>query len=133
MDAPPSLGLLTLNILAASTHVLVPMQCEFYALEGLSQLMKTLEVVRKRINPGLSVAKVLLTMYDPRSKLTQQVSQEVMNYFGEKVSKIPIPKNVRLGEAPSFGKPAVTCFPDSKGAMAYLSFVEEVLQDCAAV
>lgn len=130
LDAPPSLGLLTINILTASTHVLVPMQCEFYALEGLSQLMKTLDVVRKRINPQLSIAKVLLTMYDPRSKLTQQVSQEVIHYFGEKVSKIPIPKNVRLGEAPSFGKPAVTCFPDSKGAIAYLKFVEEVLEQC---
>ncbi|HEY0868083.1 MAG TPA: ParA family protein [Fimbriimonas sp.] len=132
MDSPPSLGLLTINILSAADAVLVPMQCEFYALEGLSQLLKTVDVVRKRINPGLKVAKVLLTMYDPRNRLTQQVTQEVQAYFGNKVSHVAIPRNVRLSESPSFGEPAVVRFPASKGAGAYLDFVDEVLSECAA-
>lgn len=132
IDAPPSLGLLTINILASAEGIVVPMQCEFYALEGLSQLMKTVEVVRKKLNPGLSIAKVLFTMYDPRSRLTQQVASEISNYFGSKVSETAIPKNVRLGEAPSFGEAAITLFPGSKGAMAYLKFVEEVLEECVA-
>lgn len=127
IDAPPSLGILTVNILAACHGVLVPMQCEFYALEGLSQLMKTIDVVRRRINPRLEIAKVLLTMYDPRNKLTQQVSDEVTAFFGEKVSKVAIPRNVRLSEAPGFGSPAVDLFPESKGADAYMRFVAEVL------
>jgi chromosome partitioning protein len=132
MDAPPSLGLLTINILAVAEGVLVPMQCEFYALEGLSQLLKTIDVVRRRINPGLRVAKVLLTMFDPRNRLTQQVTQEVRDYFGEKVSGIVIPRNVRLSEAPSFGEAAVRRYPTSKGAGAYIDFVDEVLSECAA-
>lgn len=127
IDAPPSLGILTINILGASDAVLVPMQCEFYALEGLSQLIKTVDVVRRRINPGLQIAKVLLTMYDPRNKLTQQVTEEVRGYFGEKVATTVIPRNVRLSEAPGHGEPAVWMFPGSKGAEAYMSFVEEVL------
>lgn len=132
MDAPPSLGLLTINILAACDSVLVPMQCEFYALEGLSQLLKTVDVVRRRINPSLKVAKVLLTMYDPRNRLTQQVKHEVKEYFGEKVSQVVIPRNVRLSESPSFGEAAVQLFPKSKGASAYLSFVDEVVETCGA-
>jgi chromosome partitioning protein len=131
LDAPPSLGLLTINILAAADRVLVPMQCEFFALEGLSQLLKTVEVVRRRINPSLGVGKVLLTLYDSRNKLTQQVTQEVVGYFGDKVSKVVIPRNVRLSESPSFGEPAVVRFPGSKGAGAYLNFVEEMLEQCA--
>jgi chromosome partitioning protein len=130
LDAPPSLGLLTINILSTAEAVLVPMQCEFYALEGLSQLLKTVDVVRKRINPKLKVAKVLLTMYDPRNRLTQQVTQEVRDYFGDKVSQIVIPRNVRLSESPSFGEAAVVRFPSSKGAGAYTDFVEEVIQGC---
>jgi chromosome partitioning protein len=130
-DAPPSLGLLTINVLAASDAVLVPMQCEFYALEGLSQLLRTVDVVRKRINPNLKVAKVLLTMYDARNRLSQQVTEEVRGYFGEKVSSTVIPRNVRLSESPSFGEPAITRFPTSKGAGAYGQFVEEVLSECA--
>lgn len=132
LDSPPSLGLLTINILAVADEVLVPMQCEFYALEGLSQLLKTIDVVRRRINPKLKVGKVLLTMVDARSKLTQQVSQEVRDYFGDKVSATVIPRNIRLSEAPSFGEPAVTRFPSSKGAGAYSEFVNEVLRECAA-
>lgn len=130
LDGPPSLGLLTINILAAVDRVLVPMQCEFYALEGLSQLLKTVDVVRRRINPGLQIGKVVLTMHDPRSRLTQQVAQEVGDYFGEKLSGVVIPRNVRLGEAPSFGEPALMKFPQSKGAAAYQNFVDEVLQEC---
>lgn len=127
LDAPPSLGLLTINILAAADEVLVPMQCEFYALEGLSQLLKTIEVVRKRINPNLSVAQILLTMYDPRNRLTAQVEREVKDYFGDKVAATVIPRNIRLSESPSFGEAAVVRFPSSKGAAAYLQFVDEVL------
>lgn len=130
LDGPPSLGILTINILAASDAVLVPMQAEFFALEGLSQLLKTVELVKRRINPKLHVAKVLMTMHDPRSKLNQQVSQEVSQFFGEKVSKTPIPRNVRLSEAPSFGEAALTRFPTSKGADAYRKFVDEVILQC---
>lgn len=132
MDSPPSLGLLTINIMAAVESILVPMQCEFYALEGLSQLLKTVEMVRRRINPNLSVRKVLFTMHDPRNRLTQQVREEVVGYFGDKVSKVVIPRNVRLSEAPGFGEPAVSRFPTSKGAGAYTDFVNEVIVECAA-
>lgn len=132
LDAPPSLGLLTINILSFAEAVLVPMQCEFYALEGLTQLMKTIEVVRRRINPGLHITKVLLTMYDPRNRLTQQVRDEVAEFFGEKVSSVAIPRNVRLSEAPSFGESAIQRFPTSKGSEAYQDFVDEVLSTCAA-
>jgi chromosome partitioning protein len=132
-DAPPSLGLITINILSACDEVLVPLQCEFYSLEGLSQLMKTIDVVKRRINPQLRIAKVLLTMNDPRNKLAQNVKDEVDAFFGEKVSKVSIPRNVRLSEAPSFGEAAVTRFPASKGASAYMSFVDEVIGQCVAV
>ena len=132
LDAPPSLGLLTINVLAAAEEVLVPMQCEFYALEGLSQLLKTIDVVRRRINPSLTVARVLLTMYDPRSRLTMQVQQEIGDYFGEKVARAVIPRNVRLSESPGFGQAAVTKFPESKGANAYMEFVDEVIENCVA-
>lgn len=132
MDAPPSLGLLTINILTAADSVLVPMQCEFYALEGLSQLLKTVDVVRRRINPGLKVARVLFTMHDQRSRSTQQVTDEVREYFGDKVSDVRIPRNVRLSESPSFGQAAVERYPTSKGASAYMEFVDEVLDACAA-
>ena len=130
LDGPPSLGILTINILAASDAVLVPMQAEFFALEGLSQLLKTVELVKRRINPKLHVAKVLMTMNDPRSRLNQQVSQEVSQFFGDKVSSNSIPRNIRLSEAPSFGEAALTRFPTSKGADAYRKFVDEVILQC---
>jgi len=130
LDAPPSLGLLTINILSAADAVLVPMQCEFYALEGLSQLLKTVEIVRKRINPKIHIAKVLLTMYDTRNRLTFQVTEEVRTYFGDKVATSVIPRNVRLSESPSFGEAAVGRFPTSKGAEAYMAFVDEVVSEC---
>lgn len=127
-DAPPSLGLITINILAASDGILIPMQCEFYALEGLSQLLRTVDLVKRRIHSTLEISKVLLTLYDPRNRLTLQVAQEVKDFFGDKVSKTVIPKNVRLGEAPGFGKSAIELFPNSKGATAYLQFVDEILR-----
>lgn len=132
VDAPPSLGLLTINILAASDRALVPMQCEYYALEGLSQLVRTIDIVRRRINPNLEIAKVLLTMHDPRNKLTQQVQDEVQGFFDGKVAKAVIPRNVRLSEAPSFGEPAISRFPSSKGSVAYRHLVDEVIKECAA-
>lgn len=132
VDAPPSLGLLTVNVLAACDGLVVPLQSEFYALEGLSHLMKTIEIVRKRINPALEIKRVLLTMVDSRNKLSQQVADEVVEYFGEKVSTNQVPRNVRLGEAPGFGQPAVTLFPESKGAQAYRLFAQEIELLCAA-
>lgn len=126
IDAPPSLGLLTVNVLAACDQVLVPMQCEFYALEGLSQLLKTQELVRKRVNPGLEIGKVVLTMYDTRNRLTEQVANEVRAFFGDKVARTTIPRNVRLSEAPGFGEPAVKLYPESKGAQAYFDLAREV-------
>jgi chromosome partitioning protein len=133
IDSPPSLGLLTINILSASDAVLVPLQCEFYALEGLTQLMRTIELVRRRINPRLEIAKVLLTMYDPRNRLTQQVEEEVRQFFGTKVSDVVIPRNVRLSEAPSHGAAAISLFPTSKGAEAYRAFANEVRELAGSV
>ena len=133
IDAPPSLGLLTVNILAACEKVIVPLQAEFYAMEGISHLLATIDVVKRRINPRLEVAKVLLTMYDSRNNLAVSVAEEVQGYFGTKVSRVIIPRNVRLSEAPSFGQPALKCFPDSKGAVAYRELVDEVLLECAAL
>lgn len=131
IDAPPSLGILTINIMGASNGLIVPMQCEFYALEGLSQLIKTIDIVRRRINPSLLIEMVVLTMVDQRSKLTQQVMEEVHTFFGDKVAKTLVPRNVRLSEAPGHGESAVELFPSSKGAMAYKELTDEVLKLCA--
>jgi chromosome partitioning protein len=133
IDAPPSLGLLAVNILAACEKIIVPLQTEFYAMEGISHLLKTIDIVKRRINPRLEVAKVLLTMYDGRNNLAQNVVEEVQGYFGTKVSHVVIPRNVRLSEAPSFGEPALTRFPESKGAIAYRELVDEVLRECVAL
>ena len=127
IDCPPSLGLLTVNVLAAASHVIMPIQCEYYALEGISQLLRTIELVRQHLNPGLDVAKVLLTMFDYRTNLSQQVTEEVRRFFGEKVSGVVVPRNVRLSEAPSHGKPIIAYDPKSKGAEAYTKFTEEVI------
>jgi chromosome partitioning protein len=132
LDAPPSLGLLTINILVASDKLLVPMQCEFFAMEGVSQLVRTVEMVKRRLNPGLEIAKVVLTMHDPRNRSTQEVAAELSGYFGSIVSKVVIPRNVRLSEAPSYGESAVEAFPGSKGAIAYAGLTEEVLSECVA-
>jgi len=127
IDCPPSLSLLTVNALAAADEVLIPMQCEYYALEGLSDLVGTIKRVRAHINPRLEIAGLLRTMYDPRNALSHQVSQQLVEHFGDKVYRTLVPRNVRLAEAPSFGAPAVRWDRASKGAQAYLALVDEVL------
>ncbi|MGE0002687.1 MAG: ParA family protein [Fimbriimonadaceae bacterium] len=133
VDSPPSLGLLTVNVLAACDAIVVPMQCEFFALEGVAQLLRTVELVKRRINPDLRVAKVVLTMYDTRNRLTQQVEDEVVGFFQGTVSGVRIPRNVRLSEAPGHGRPAVEMYPSSKGSEAYRELVKEVLAECAVL
>lgn len=127
IDCPPSLGLLTLNSLTASDKVLVPIQCEFYALEGLSMLMNTVKLVRKNLNPTLDVEGVVLTMYDSRTNLSTQVVGEVKKFFKNKVYETIIPRSVRLGEAPSYGLPINRYAPNSAGAIAYRNLAEEML------
>jgi chromosome partitioning protein len=131
VDTPPSLGLLTINCLTACEKAIVPIQCEYYALEGISQLMRTIDLVRRRLNPNLRIDHVLLTMKDPRLRLAQQVEEEVRGYFGGIVSPVVIPRNVRLSEAPSFGLPVVVYDPKSRGAEAYRQFALEVMGDDA--
>jgi chromosome partitioning protein len=128
IDCPPSLSLLTLNGLVAAQSVLIPMQCEYYALEGLTDLIGTIKRVRANLNPTLEIAGLLRTMFDTRNTLAQQVSDQLEAHFGEKVYRSIVPRNVRLAEAPSFGIPAVLWDPESKGAQAYLALAEEVLQ-----
>ncbi|MGQ9454889.1 MAG: ParA family protein [Armatimonadota bacterium] len=127
LDCPPSLGLLTVNVLTAAQFVILPIQCEYYALEGISQLLRTIELVRQHLNPGLEIAFVLLTMFDYRTNLSQQVVDEVRRFFGDKVSPVLVPRNVRLSEAPSHGKPITRYDPKSKGAEAYRKFATEVM------
>lgn len=126
LDCPPSLDLLTLNALTAANEVLIPIQCEYYALEGLTQLMRSIRMVRQELNPDLEVGGVLLTMFDPRTNLSRQVAEEVRSFFGERVFKTIIPRNVRLSEAPSFGMPVSLYAPKSTGAEAYAAVAEEV-------
>ena len=128
IDCPPSLGLLTINSLTAVDSVLIPIQCEFYALEGVSQLMSTIELVKKSLNPKLEIEGVILSMFDGRTNLSLQVVQEVKKYFGGKVYSTVIPRNVRLAEAPSYGMPITEYDPKSKGAEAYQNFAEEFLE-----
>ncbi len=128
IDCPPSLSLLTINALAASDSVLIPVQAEYYALEGLSQLLEVFQLVRSGLNPDLNLLGVLLTMYDSRTGLSEQVKNEVKNYFGEKVFDTVIPRNVRLAEAPSHGKPISEYDKWSKGARAYKQLAKEVHQ-----
>lgn len=127
IDAPPSLGMLTLNTLAAADTVLIPIQCEFYALEGLSQLLNTVRIVQKNLNPKLQIEGVLLTMFDSRLNLSKQVADEAKEYFGPKVYRTTIPRNVRIAEAPSFGQPIVLYDILSVGAKSYLSLAKEVI------
>lgn len=127
IDCPPSLGLLTINSLAAVDSVLVPIQCEFYALEGVSQLVSTIELVKRSLNPKLEIQGVILSMFDGRTNLSLQVVQEVKRYFGNKVYATVIPRNVRLAEAPSYGMPITEYDPKSKGAEAYGDFADEFL------
>jgi chromosome partitioning protein len=128
IDTPPSLGLLTLNALVAADGVLVPLQCEYLALEGLAALIQTIELVAAELNPRLELEGLLLTMYDARNNLCQQVAREARDHFGSKVFRTVVPRNVRLSEAPSHGKPALLYDISSKGAMAYLQLAEEFLE-----
>ncbi|TQR20026.1 ParA family protein [Psychrobacillus vulpis] len=129
IDCPPSLGLLTINSLTASDAIIIPVQCEFYALEGLSQLLSTIRLVQKHLNKSLEIDGVLLTMFDARTNLGIQVIEEVKKYFQEKVYKTIIPRNVRLSEAPSHGEPIIIYDPKSRGAEVYLDLAKEVIRN----
>ena len=131
IDCPPSLGLLTVNALAAASEVLIPIQCEYYALEGLSQLLKNIELVQAHLNPDLAVSTVLLTMYDGRTRLASQVADEVRNHFGDRVLSTVIPRSVRVSEAPSYGQTVVTYDPTSSGALAYREAARELARQSA--
>jgi chromosome partitioning protein len=128
IDCPPSLGLLTINALTASDSVLIPVQCEYFALEGLGQLLNTIKIVRQHLNPDLDIEGVLLTMYDSRTRLSNQVTDEVKRYFDDRMFTSVISRNVRLAEAPSFGKPAILYDATSVGAKNYLSLAREIIQ-----
>ena len=130
VDCPPSLGLLTLNALSGVDSVMIPIQCEYYALEGLSQLLGTIRIVQKNLNPRLEIEGVLLTMYDPRLNLARQVKAEAEEYFGDKVYRTVIPRNVRLSEAPSFGKPVILYDILSPGAASYMKLAQELIERC---
>jgi chromosome partitioning protein len=127
LDCPPALNLLTVNALVAANAVLIPMQCEYYALEGLSDLVETLKRVRDNLNPSLEIDGLLRTMYDPRNTLAQQVSRDLMTHFGDKVYRTIVPRNVRLAEAPSYGMPVLALDRKSKGALAYLALAGEMI------
>ena len=129
IDCPPSLGLITLNAFTASDSVIIPVQCEYYALEGLGQLLNTVNLVKKHLNKKLEIEGALLTMYDIRTNLSNQVVKEVKKYFGDKVFKNVIPRNVRLSEAPSYGMPITEYDPHSKGARSYMKFAKEFIKN----
>ncbi len=128
VDCPPSLNMLTVNALVAANGVLIPMQCEYYALEGLAALMNTIEQIRETVNPELEIEGLLRTMYDPRNSLTLDVSEQITEYFGDKVYRSIIPRNVRLAEAPSHGIPALKYDKSSRGAIAYLALAGEIIR-----
>ena len=128
IDCPPSLGLLTINALVASDAVLIPLQCEFYALEGLSHLMRTIELVRTNLNANLVIQGIVLTMYDRRNKFTEQIESDVRSYFGEQVYNAVIPRNIRMSEAPSHGKPALIYDMRCSGSQAYIQLASELLK-----
>ncbi len=133
IDCPPALSMLTLNGLCAAHGVIIPMQCEYYALEGLSDLVNTIKIVHAKMNPELKVIGLLRVMFDPRMMLSQQVSSQLEKHFGDKVFKSIIPRNVRLAEAPSYGIPGVVFDPTSKGAQAYIAFGKELVARIATV
>jgi chromosome partitioning protein len=133
IDCPPSLGLLTLNVLTAADAVIIPIQCEYYALEGISQLLNTIRLVQQNFNPALAIDGVLLTMFDTRINLARQVASDAREYFGGKVFRTVIPRNVRLAEAPSFGKPILMYDVQSVGAKSYLSVAQELLRRVEAL
>ena len=126
IDCPPSLGLLTVNALVAAPEVLIPIQCEYYALEGLEQLLRTVELVKNHLNPTLKVSTILLTMFDSRTRLASQVADEVRSHFGDLVLGSVIPRSVRVSEAPSYGQSVITYDPGSSGAVAYLQAAKEM-------
>lgn len=128
LDCPPSLSMLTINGLAAADGIIIPMQCEYYALEGLTDLMTTVQRITQVVNPNLEIEGILRTMYDPRNSLTKEVSQQLTEFFGDKVYRTCIPRNVRLAEAPSYGLPALIYDKASRGAMAYLALAGEMLR-----
>ena len=128
IDCPPALNMLTINALVAADGVVIPMQCEYYALEGLSALMDTIRAIQERINPTLKIEGILRTMYDPRNKLTSEVNGQLFNYFGDAVYRTVVPRNVRLAEAPSYGKPVIKYDRQSRGAIAYLALAGELLR-----
>ncbi len=128
IDCPPALNMLTINSLVAADGVVIPMQCEYYALEGLSALMDTIRAIQERINPTLKIEGILRTMYDPRNKLTSEVNGQLFNYFGDAVYRTVVPRNVRLAEAPSYGKPVIKYDRQSRGAIAYLALAGELLR-----
>jgi chromosome partitioning protein len=129
IDCPPSLGLLTINSLTAAHSVIIPLQCEYYALEGLGQLLKTIRLIKQSLNPKLEIEGILLTMFDSRNNLSHQVAQEVRNHFKDKVFRTIIPRNIRLSEAPSYGKPVLLYDIHSKGAESYLNLAREIMTD----
>lgn len=131
IDCPPALNVLTINALVASNSVMIPMQCEYFALEGLSALIATVRKIRETLNPKLSIEGLLRTMFDGRNSLSNEVSRQLQTHFGDKVYKTVVPRNVRLAEAPSYGEPAITYAPDSKGAKAYIQLADEILQIAA--
>jgi chromosome partitioning protein len=131
LDNPPSLNLLTVNALAASSGVIIPMQCEYYALEGISALVGTIDKINKRLNPELKIEGILRTMFDPRMSLTKDVSNHLVEYFGDKVYRTVIPRNIRLAEAPSHGLPALLYDKNSRGSMAYLALAGELIRKTA--
>lgn len=128
IDCPPSLNMLTINALVAADGVVIPMQCEYYALEGLSALMDTINAIRDQLNPELKIEGILRTMYDPRNKLTSEVNGQLLNYFGDAVYRTVVPRNIRLAEAPSYGKPVIKYDRQSRGAIAYLALAGELLR-----
>ncbi|MFI7037740.1 ParA family protein [Microbispora rosea] len=133
IDCPPSLGLLTVNAMAAAQEVLIPIQCEYYALEGLTQLLQNVELVRAHLNQTLSISTILLTMYDGRTRLASQVAEEVRSHFGDTVLDAVIPRSVRVSEAPSYGQSVMTYDPGSSGALAYMGAAREIAYRAAAL
>jgi len=129
LDCPPALGLLTINALTAADSVIIPVQCEYFALEGLSQVMRTIELVQNSLNSSLEIEGILLTMFDGRNNLSHQVAEEIKGHFKEKVFNSTVPRNVALGEAPSHGKPIITYNINSRGAQSYLGLALEVMKN----
>ena len=128
IDCPPALSMLTVNALAAADGIIIPMQCEYYALEGLSALMETVSQINKALNPNLKIEGILRTMYDPRNSLTNEVTNQLRQHFGDKVYRVSIPRNVRLAEAPSYGEPAIVYDKHSKGSLAYIGLAGEIIK-----